>query len=55
VFGAPNWRPASQVWYGSDVPSSNFEFAFRVYGFVVPEPASLTLLTVGSLLLVRRR
>ncbi len=55
VFGAPppGWRPASVVWYGSDVPSSNFEFAFRIYG--IPEPASLGLLVVGSLLLVRRR
>jgi hypothetical protein len=53
VFGAPDWRPASEVWYGAPVPSSNFEFAFRVYG--IPEPASLALLVVGSLLLVRRR
>jgi hypothetical protein len=55
VFGAPDWRPASDVWYGGQVPGSNFEFAFRVYGFVIPEPASLGLLLFGSLLLVRRR
>jgi hypothetical protein len=55
LFGAPDWRPASEVWYGSDVPGSNFEFAFRLYGYAIPEPASLGLLVIGSLLLVRRR
>jgi hypothetical protein len=52
VFGAPDWTPASEVWYGYQHPD-NFEFAFRLWA--VPEPASLALLLVGSLLLVRRR
>lgn len=53
VFGAPDWRPASEVWYGGPNPQSNFEFAFRVYA--IPEPASLALLVVGSLLLATWR
>jgi len=55
VFGAPDWTPASDVWYGADVPGSNFDFAFRVYGYVIPEPASLGLLMIGSLLLAARK
>ena len=53
IFGAPDWRPASDVWYGGPTPTENFEFAFRVWA--VPEPASLGLLLAGSVLLVRRR
>jgi len=53
VFGAPDWTPASEVWYGYSVPD-NFEFAFRLWA--VPEPGSLALLLVGGgLLLVRKR
>lgn len=54
VFGAPDWTPASDVWYAP--PSDeHFEFAFRVYADVVPEPASLALLAVGGVLMIRRR
>jgi hypothetical protein len=53
VFGAPTWRPASDVWYGGPSGDSSFEFAFRMYA--VPEPASVGLLLVGGLLLVWRR
>lgn len=53
VFGAPTWRPASEVWYGGPSGDINFEFAFRV--FAVPEPASIGLLLVGGLLLAWRR
>ena len=55
-FGAPYWRPASDVWFGvpDGTTDENFEFAFRIYG--IPEPTSLGLLLIGSiLLLVRRR
>jgi len=31
VFGAPYWRPASDVWYGAPAPGIEFEFAFRLY------------------------
>ncbi len=31
IFGAPSWRPASDVWYGGPAPGINFEFAFRLY------------------------
>lgn len=57
TFGAPDWRPASDVWYGTPdgTRSENFEFAFRLYA--VPEPASIALLALGGLTLLawRRR
>ena len=34
IFGAPDWTPASDVWYGMATPGINFEFAFRLYGQV---------------------
>lgn len=55
VIGAPFWRPASDVWYGTSGDARNFEFAFRLYGSIVPEPASLGLLALGGLLVFRRR
>ena len=54
VFGAPDWRPTTDVWFGAPSPGINFEFAFKLYSDV-PEPASLGLLAVGGLLLARRR
>lgn len=53
VFGAPYWRPASEVWYGGPSGDSSFEFAFRMYA--IPEPASIGLLLLGGLLLTWRR
>lgn len=55
TFGAPYWRPASDVWYGTPdgTREENFEFAFRLYA--IPEPASLALLLIGSLTLLARR
>ena len=54
VFGAPDWTPASDVWFAPPT-DQHFEFAFRVYADVVPEPASLALLLVGGVLMIRRR
>jgi hypothetical protein len=54
IFGAPDWSPASEVWYAPPT-GSQFEFAFRVYADVVPEPASVGLLLTGSVALLRRR
>lgn len=55
TFGAPYFRPASDVWFGTPdgTRAENFEFAFRLYA--VPEPASVVLLSVGSLALLARR
>lgn len=55
MFGAPYWRPASDVWYGTPdgTREENFEFAFRLYA--IPEPASIGLLLIGSLTLLVRR
>lgn len=55
VFGAPDWAPASQVWYAPPTEDVNLEFAFRVYADVVPEPAGLALLVIGSVFMIRRR
>ncbi len=55
VFGAPDWRPASDVWYGAPTPNINFEFAFQLYGDIVPEPTSIGLLLIGAAALLRRR
>ena len=52
VFGALDWTPASDVWHGIPTPDDNFEFAFRLWA--VPEPASVGLLLVGTVLLARR-
>lgn len=49
-----DWRPASDAWYGVPTPGIEFEFAYRLYT-EVPEPASLGLIFIGGLLLVRRR
>jgi hypothetical protein len=54
IFGAPDWTPASEVWYAPPT-DHEFEFAFRVYADVVPEPASVVLLLAGSLAVIRRR
>ncbi len=54
TIGAPFWRPASDVWYGTVGDSRNFEFAFRLVG-TVPEPVSFGLLALGGLLGFRRR
>ena len=54
IFGAPDWTPASEVWYAPP-PGSQFEFAFRVYADVIPEPAGVVLLLVGSVAMIRRR
>ncbi len=55
IFGAPDWTPASDVWYAPPSDENNFEFAFRVYADVVPEPAGVVLLLAGSVLMLRRR
>lgn len=54
LFGAPNWKPASEVWYAPPTDSA-FEFAFRLYGDVIPEPAGLAVLLGGGVLLLRKR
>ena len=54
LFGAPDWKPASQVWYGPPT-DYKFEFGLRVFGDVIPEPAAMALLLCGSVLLVKRR
>ncbi len=42
IFGAPYWRPASDVWYGAPAPGINFEFAFRLYAASAACPGDLT-------------
>jgi hypothetical protein len=54
LFGAPDWKPASDVWYAPPT-GSNFEFAMRVYADVIPEPASLIFLLTGVVFMLRRR
>lgn len=54
VFGAADWTPTTDIWYGAPSPGINFEFAFKLYSDV-PEPASLGLMLVGGLLFARRR
>jgi hypothetical protein len=55
TFSAPDWRPASDVWYGTPdgTRAEKFEFAFRLYA--IPEPASVVLLALGSVALLSRR
>jgi hypothetical protein len=54
TFGAPDWTPSSDVYYGMPAPEYNFEFAFRLWA--IPEPSGIALLALGSgLLLARRR
>lgn len=50
-FGLDQWTPVSTLFGTSD----NFELAFRLNGFIVPEPASLVGLLFGSVFLLRRR
>lgn len=52
IFGSFNFTPAGDA-FGS--PDDRLELAFRVYGERIPEPASLALLSLGGLALLRRR
>lgn len=52
IFGAPDWTPASEVWYAPPT-DHQFEFAFRLHA--IPEPAGLALLAIGSVVFLRRR
>ena len=54
LFGAPDWKPCSEVWYAPPT-GSNFEFAMRVYADVIPEPAGLIFLLTGAVFMMRRR
>ncbi len=49
-FGHTDWVNSADIdqFGGSD-------FAFQLYGTIVPEPASLALIAAGGLLLIRRR
>jgi len=47
LFGYPNWTPSSTVF------GSPYDMNYRLTG--IPEPASLTLLALGGLALLRRR
>ncbi|MCG3125553.1 MAG: hypothetical protein CHACPFDD_00377 [Phycisphaerae bacterium] len=49
-FGRINWTPVDQV-----LSSGAHDFAFRVHGEAVPEPASVALIVLGGLGLLRRR
>jgi hypothetical protein len=50
AFGQPGWTPVADV-YGIE-PT---DFAFRVFGTIVPEPASFGVLALGALALTVRR
>lgn len=50
-FGVDDWTPASQV-LSSGIQS---DFAYRINGTVIPEPASLILLLIGAAATLRRR
>ena len=41
--------------YGASWGSSSYDLAFQVLGTAIPEPATLSLLTLGGLILLRRR
>jgi hypothetical protein len=55
-WGYPNWIPINQ--FATYQPEHPFldptDFAFQVYGTVVPEPAAMLLIGVASLFLRRR-
>ncbi|RMF75896.1 MAG: PEP-CTERM sorting domain-containing protein [Planctomycetota bacterium] len=51
-FGGNEWAPASERNPFSDDP---IEFSYRVTGQIIPEPASLGLLAIGAVVLIRRR
>lgn len=50
-FGHDDWTPASQA-LSSGIPS---DFAYRINGTIIPEPASLILLLIGAAATLRRR
>ena len=51
AFGFDDWTPVNEV-LSSGEPS---DFAYRIIGTIVPEPASLILLVLGAAAALRRR
>jgi hypothetical protein len=50
IFGVPEWLPVEDL----PLVAEPRDYAFQVYGYVVPEPSIMALLAVGGILALRR-